>query len=67
VSISKENIGTYKVIIIIRSYYKNMSTLLEDFKNTKRELKRIYGVIGDEFGEIDDEQSVSKCLMRLYL
>jgi len=37
-----------------------MATLLEDFKNTKRELKRIYSVIGDEFGEIDEEASVSK-------
>lgn len=37
-----------------------MATLLEDFKNTKRELKRIYSVIGDEFGEIDEEASISK-------
>ncbi len=38
-----------------------MATLLEDFKGTKRELKRIYGVINEEFSEIEDEQSISKC------
>ena len=37
-----------------------MASLLEDFKGTKRELKRVFGVINDEFGEIDDETSVRK-------
>lgn len=37
-----------------------MSALLDDFKSTKRELKRIYGVINEEFNEIDEETNLGK-------
>jgi hypothetical protein len=37
-----------------------MSMLLDDFKSTKKDLKRIYTVIDDEFNEIDEENNFSK-------
>lgn len=35
-----------------------MSLLLEDFKKTKKELKRIHGVITTQSDEIDEETNV---------
>lgn len=34
-----------------------MSMLLDDFKGTKRDLKRIYSLIEDEFNEIEEENN----------
>ena len=35
-----------------------MSVLLEDFKNTKRELKRIINVVNTQFEEIEEETNI---------
>ena len=35
-----------------------MASLLDDFKSTKRELKRIYALVNDEFADIEEETSV---------
>jgi hypothetical protein len=32
-----------------------MSTQLDEYKSTKRELKRILGVVEDQFGDIQNE------------
>lgn len=42
-----------------------MSMLLDDFKNTKRELKRVFGVINDEFSEIDDENNIGRYIKQI--
>lgn len=44
-----------------------MSALLDDFKKTKRELKRIYGIIDEEFNEIDEESNLGKFLWAIEL
>ena len=42
-----------------------MSMLLDDFKGTKRDLKRIYSLIDEELDEIEEENNTGNYIARL--